>query len=144
MEIEHVVFPFTIPGVSMKWADNTLRSGKTNPLRNVLSALFYTELLLPEFVLEITNFIDHFVIRASPVITQVSEQLMDIEKKYQKKQKHYILLNWWFMQLKMGFMNWSEGNSLRKTHHTCLLLVLHLVLGISENSSRICVHWISW
>lgn len=94
MEIEHVVFPFTIPGVSIKWADNTLRSGKTNPLRNVLSALFYTELLLPEFVLEITNFIDHFVIRASPVITQVSEQLMDIEKKYQKKQKHYILLNW--------------------------------------------------
>ena len=94
MEIEQVVFPFTIPGVSMKWADNTIRSGKTNPLRNVLSALFYTELLLPEFVLEITNFIDHFVIRASPVITQVSEQLMDIEKKYQKKQKHYILLNW--------------------------------------------------
>lgn len=36
MEIEHVVFPFTIPGVSIKWADNTLRSGKTNPLRNVL------------------------------------------------------------------------------------------------------------
>ena len=94
MEIEHVVFPFTIPGVSIKWADNTLRSGKTNPLRNVLSALFYTELLLPDFVLEITNFIDHFVIRASPVIMQVSEQLMDIEKKYQKKQKHYILLNW--------------------------------------------------
>jgi hypothetical protein len=93
MEIKHVVFPFTIPGVSIKWADNTLRSGKTNPLRNVLSALFYNELLLPGFVLEITNFIDHFLIRASPVITQVSEQLMDIEKKYQKKQKHYILLN---------------------------------------------------